>query len=133
MSISPFIGSPLLVRKSKLEERPRRPSLAGNASEPLLPRPTEMSRRPRGLPAPAGLPAALAPSMRQARATSSPMLGPLRLRPRSLDTARCENKPSQGSLPTLPTDMQASGSQVRVHQRKAASPAPSEDESELLK
>ena len=107
MSISPFIGSPLLVRKSKLEERPRRPSLAGslvfaassiqtvqgcsgffslgegdgvspilelhksrsctelkdanlqprNASEPLLPRPTEMSRRPRGLPAPAGLPA----------------------------------------------------------------------------
>ncbi|CAE7358347.1 unnamed protein product [Symbiodinium sp. CCMP2456] len=134
MATTSFMGSPLLVKKSKLEERPRRPSLAGNASEPLLPKSMEAGRRPRGLPAPGALQPALATSTRHAHATSAPMLGPLRTRPRSLDTARYDYKAPHGSLPTLHAEMQASGSHVHVHQRKV-SPAPtvSEEENELLR
>jgi len=129
-----FTGSPLLVKKSKLEERPRRPSLAGNASEPLLPKSMEAGRRPRGLPAPGALQPALATSTRHAQATSAPMLGPLRTRPRSLDTTRYDYKAPHKPLPTLHAEMQASGSHVHVHQRKV-SPAPtvSEEETELLR
>lgn len=134
MATTSFMGSPLLVKKSKLEERPRRPSLAGNASEPFLPKSMEAGRRPRGLPAPGALQPALATSTRHAHATSAPMLGPLRTRPRSLDTARYDYKAPHGPLPTLHAEMQASGSHVHVHQRKV-SPAPTvpEEENELLR
>mmetsp|Transcript_62574 Transcript_62574/g.146823 ORF Transcript_62574/g.146823 Transcript_62574/m.146823 type:complete len:907 (+) Transcript_62574:23-2743(+) len=132
MSVTPFLGSPLLVRKSKIEERPRRPSLTANASEPLLQKP-DSSRR-RGLP-PAGQMAL--PPPRQLRSTSSPRLGPLRSRPRSLDTSRDNrSRPDPRLLPNLDMEVQASSSRVFAQQRKA-SPSPiapaSEEEEELLR
>eukprot|EP00435_Cladocopium_sp_Y103_P067361 s679_g29.t3 len=132
MTANPFMGSPLLVTKSKLEERPRRQSLTD--SESLFPRPLEPRQPLRskpGLPAPMGLagmalsgtalpPAPTGNMSRQGRATSSPMVGTMRGRPASLDRYRL-NKGTSGLLPTLkPLDGQAI---VGHAQLRKASPA----------
>jgi len=129
---NPFMGSPLLVTKSKLEERPRRQSLTATASEPFLHRPLEPARL-MGLPSMSlsglsGLalcghaPAPLPPGPRQGRASSSPMVGTLRTRPASLD-GRCRlAKGASGLLPTLmPLEGQAMVSHAPLHRK--ASPA----------
>lgn len=132
MTVNPFMGSPLLVTKSKLEERPRRQSLT--ASDPLFPGKLEplqpLGSKP-GLPAPMGLagmalsgtalpPASAGNMSRQGRATSSPMVGTMRGCPASLDRYRL-NKGTSGQLPTLkPLDGQAI---VGHAQLRKASPA----------
>lgn len=132
MTANPFMGSPLLVTKSKLEERPRRQSLTATTSEPFLHQPLERARLmglpPMGLSGLSGFalcgnaPAPLPPGPRQGRATSSPMVGTLRTRPASLD-GRCRlGRATSGLLPTLmPLEGQAMVSHVPLHRK--ASPA----------
>ncbi|CAJ1327965.1 unnamed protein product [Effrenium voratum] len=118
MSVGPFMGSPLLVRKSKIAERPRRQTLSGNASEPaLLKQHAETLRRPRGLPAPTFGPASALPSAMGH--SHSANLSMLRVRPASLDADHRFQHGKRDALPTLGDGIQAS--QAPMHRK--ASPA----------